>query len=156
MANSQKEIKLLLQVSVNNDFERSNEEIIGDIKEDIFVRVAYSHNSLKDSIIPFFKRLSGINMFGYDSESNTNKILYEFVRFSLHSQFNIAYARQKLAALKWEFFAISSPERFSSSARNDFDVIKIARNMVLRFKRDEKISGKIEQDENNFITNYRD
>lgn len=102
VSNKQQEIKTVLQVYVNANSQRSDQEIIKDIKRYPSVQLLYSKENLNEPIV-LFRLLRAYliqKSFRSISKLSCSRIMFCFVKFFCESEDDETYAKQKLASMK--------------------------------------------------------
>lgn len=158
VSNAQKEIKAVLEVYFNAEPQRPNQACIEDLKQDLTVELLYCEENIKGPILLFrllrdYLVLKGLR---YQEDPENRRIMYGLIESFLDSDTDKAYARQRLASKNSNTTAASATDVPYTRMPEHHDDRKIAHNMAVRFKKDDKFSGKIGEDVNEYIFNYKE
>lgn len=102
VGDAQKDIKAVLDISVNAEPQRSDNEALTDIRENFSAELLYWDESIKWPIFLFrlLRDYPILKCFRYDFDRENQRIVFELANCSFHADNDKAYARQELVSMR--------------------------------------------------------
>lgn len=140
----------MLEVYVKAEHQRSNDEIISDIMQDLSAQLLYCEESIKRPITIFrlLRDYLILKGFGYIYDKEKQRVMYGLVNCFLDAEVDRAYVWQKSATIKTPVTIGSSVEVVIICAPNDNRDTNVGQNMAKRSEKYDKISGNLGEDIN--------
>lgn len=148
----------MLEIYVNAEPQKRNDEIPADSNRDLSVELIYCDEIIKGPIMLFW--LLGDYLFlkglRYTFHRENKGIMYELVNCFSDVEVDRCYERQILSTIKTAVTIGSSANVVTIRIPNDNHDTKVAHNMSTRFTKSGKFSGKPGEDINELTTTYMD
>lgn len=158
------EFKAALEFYVNRDPQLSNKECIEGLQEDLPVELLYSEDVIRAPTILFrlLRDYIVLKGFEYTQHPANNRIIYGIAFSFFDNGDDSDFALQRLASIRGgapNAAQVAPPvlhAPVANLAREQEDERRLAHNISQRFKKDDKFTGKLGENLQDFLNNYEE